>query len=210
MKVLQQTIAITLVVFASGCATQPSDQVSHLQSATHCCVTPQSLPVTAQLEGLKTGELTQSTPLIMVGTNRTPAVAFSLPPKSGGRELRIKATPQELPLTHTGRIVFIPVTVLFITADNKVISPVEDSGLKGISAESVMFSYTVGRIVKVPPDAVSAVFFADPARIGKLESLAYQTATVLMPAGGILIPMSGNGTVIANYGVYGKFEAKLM
>ncbi|WP_295749558.1 hypothetical protein [Undibacterium sp.] len=204
----QLAIISAIVLLLSACSTPVSEQVRRLQSAA-CCATPQDLRPVETISSERSGELSESSSIISIDAGRAPAIALRLPEGSNGRILEIHATPDMGAVTRGGSLIFAPVSIAFITADGKTIAPSEDSGINPAHG-GALYSFILARQVRVPQLAVSAVFYSDPSKIGTSQTMAHKTSSYLMPAGGLLIPMTGRSSVTAIYAVYGKFSVQLL
>ena len=202
-------LALASLLFLAACSTPVAEQVRRLQLAAPCCAALTDLQPVEVLSAEISGELSESSRVVSVGGSKTPAIMFRLPEGSAGRVLEIHATPDMGAVTEGGSLIFTPISVVFLAADGSTVAPSADSDLNAAHG-GVMYLFILARQARIPSQAVSAVFYADPARIGKSQTMQHQTTSYLMPAGGILIPIAGRSSVKAIYAVYGKFSAKLL
>lgn len=204
---MRSLLFVAAIAVLSGCAAPMSQQIDQLNTAGACCTALAQLNPAGSLTSMTMAALTPQTPLVMVDGKRSPAVRYLVPAELAGHQIKVRLAPQT-PLGIGNRpLAFAPVTLSFLATDGATLPIAVDSGLEAGPAESIAYSYALFRTVTVPEGAASVVFYADPVRYGTEQQFAYRFGG-LVPAGGILIPMSANAKAV--FTVYGQFAVKTL
>jgi hypothetical protein len=199
-------VSFAIVALLSGCAAPVTQQIDQLNMAATCCRQLGQVEPRGNLAAESIGNLSQETPLVMMNGKRSPAVRYLVPAELVGRQLQVRAAPMQDGFFSDG-LGFAPIAVAFLAADGTLIAANDDSGLSAGPAQSIAYSYALWRRVTVPGGAVSAVFYSDPALYGTVQTFAYRFGS-MVPAGGIVLPMSANAKAI--FKVYGEFSVKVL